>query len=200
MTVMAKNQQSISSVCQLITCPSTNTKQPRGYLFAIAPSILQCSSIQRWWSLVEDRIGPSPELDDFDLWGSSWALLTIRAEFRSVRTAFVKVSSRYFTVCSFKIFRGIVTIDRKSSEKFHRIVLKIFDRVRASLHVGRLHERFSIFEENFCLVKRILVTIVFPFSCERIERNFCRSFSNDKQQRRALVEEAFPKEGAYIWP
>lgn len=190
----------MSSVCKLITCPPTNTKQPGGYLFAIALSIVQCSPIQRWWSLVEDRIGPSPELDDFDLWGSSWALLTIRAEFRSVHTAFVKVSSRYFTVCSFKIFRGTVTIDRKISEKFDRIVFKIFDRVRASLHVRRLHERFSIFEENFCLVKRILVTIVLPFSRERIVRNFRRSFSNDKQRQRVLVEEAFPKEGAYIWP
>lgn len=186
----------MSSVCKLITCPPTNTKQPGGYLFAIALSIVQCSPIQRWWSLVEDRIGSSPELDDFDHWGSSWALLTIRAEFRSVYTAFVKVSSRYFTVCSFKIFRGIVTIDRKSSEKFDRIVFKIFDRVRASLHV----RRFSIFEKNFCLVKRILVTIVLPFCCERIVRNFRRSFSNDKQQQRVLVEEAFAKEGAYIWP
>ena len=150
--MVAKNQ---SPVYKPITCPSTNTEQPRGYLFALALSIVQYSPIHRWWSFVKDRIGPSL-LDSFDLWGSSWVLLTIRVQFRSVHIAFVKVSSRYFTVCSFEILWAIVTIDWKSFEKFDRIVLKIFDRVRASLHVRRLHERFSIFEENLCLVKRIL--------------------------------------------
>lgn len=188
--MVAKNQ---SPVYKPITCPSTNTEQPRGYLFALALSIVQYSPIHRWWSFVKDRIGPSL-LDSFDLWGSSWVLLTIRVQFRSVHIAFVKVSSRYFTVCSFEILWAIVTIDWKSFEKFDRIVLNLRS---SSSFVAREKITRTIFDFWRESLSREEDS---PFSCERIERNFRRSFSNDKQQRRALAEEAFPKEGAYIWP